>query len=120
MYRWVAALLVVLLFVGTVATLSGEEVFCARGLGSGADADPDCGVDVPEFAGCESTPVSEANLEASFVENIRMSRFAMDGFSDAAPGIGWRCGSKGEGVPPTGTEAVDSGCGAAILSGTGR
>lgn len=118
MYRWVAAWLVAaLLLVGAVATLSIEEVFRTRGLGFGADAGSGCGVDVPDFAGCEFTLVSEVDLKASFV-NIRMSRFFIDGFSDATPGLGLRCGSEDGVEHPIGIEVV--GIGATLLFCPGR
>jgi hypothetical protein len=82
-------------FVSTFAALSVDDGFRAGGLGLGegdveAGATSCLGVEVPEAA-CELILLSD--LIASFVENIRVRRFVIEGFS-AAPGVSF-CGSEG-------------------------
>jgi hypothetical protein len=97
-----------------------EEIFRARGVGFSADAGSGCGVDVPRFPGCKFTLVSGVDLKASFVENIRVSRFVIDNFSVAASGVGSRCGSERGSARPLGTVVRDAPPSSTILSRTRR
>jgi hypothetical protein len=80
-----------------VADLS-EEGF-RGGSGLGEKFGSGCRVVVLDFAGCEVILRSADALKASFVENIRVSRFVIDGLS-AIMGAALRCGSEGGAACP--------------------
>jgi hypothetical protein len=86
--------------LSALAALSVDDGFRAGGLGLGevdvAAGTTSCfGVDVPD-TGCELILLSD--LIASFVENIRVRRFVIEGFS-AAPERNF-CGSEGGAACP--------------------
>lgn len=84
----------------TLAALSVEEGFRTGGLGRGdavVDAGSCLGVAVPIEAGCEFILLSD--LMASLVENIRVRRFVIDGFSTVG-GDSAFCGSEGGAALP--------------------
>jgi hypothetical protein len=86
--------------LSTLAALSVDDDFRSGGLGlwvlEMAAGTTSCfGVQVPD-AGCELILVSD--LIASFVENIRVRRFVIEGFS-AVPGVSF-CGSEGGAACP--------------------
>jgi hypothetical protein len=79
-----------------VAALSVELGLRVGGLGLGVGGTSDLGVLTPLTAGGEFILVSD--LIASFVENIRVSRFVIDGFSVGSSSV--FCGSAGGAAVP--------------------
>jgi hypothetical protein len=87
-------------FSVALTALSGDDDLCPGGLGLRAAVTAGAGslgVFWPDVAGCEFILLSD--FIASFVENIRVSRFVIDGFSAVAARVVF-CGSEGGAACP--------------------
>jgi hypothetical protein len=94
-YRWGAISFVTPFPLFTTVSNLSEEGFREES-SLGEEVGSGCRVVVLYFTGCKAVPGSVDALKASLVENIRVSRFVIDGFSAAA----LKCGLEGGAACP--------------------